>query len=179
MSVRKIITISNKILYQESEIVTKFDSKLRALIRDMFDTMHEEHGVGLAAVQIGVLTRAIVIDLEKSGFAKGTFINPEIIEQSDDMEENEEGCLSIPGVTANLKRPKSVKISYQNIFGDFETKEAEGLFARALCHEIDHINGKVFIDQLDDAERSKVEEDILEVKGGRMPLHFQKPAYRS
>lgn len=179
MAVRKIITIADPVLYKESEMVVKFDGELRELIRDMFDTMYEERGVGLAAIQIGIPKKVIIIDLENSGFLKGVFINPEVVFTSPDMDFGEEGCLSIPGVTANLSRPKFVRISYQNMFGEKHEVEGSDLLARALLHEIDHTKGKVFIDQLEVTEREKVEPEIQDVKKGRKPEHFRKPPYRS
>jgi peptide deformylase len=178
MAVKKVITISSPVLYRESEKIEKFDGELRDLVRDMFDTMYEEHGVGLAAVQIGVLKRVIVIDLENSGFIKGVFINPEVIYTSPETQFGEEGCLSVPGVTANLKRPKHVRVSYQNIFGEHLEVQGSDLLARALLHEIDHVNGKVFVDQLEVEERQHVENEIQEVKKGRRPENFRKPNYR-
>lgn len=178
MAVKKIITIANPILYKPSETVEKFDSSLRSLIRDMFDTMYEDNGVGLAAVQIGILKRVIVVDLEKAGHIKGAFINPEVVEASDDFDYGEEGCLSVPGVTANLKRPKWVKISYQNAFGEKLEIEGNDFMARALLHEIDHTLGKVFIDALEEKDRQEVEEDIEYIRQGKMPKHYRKPPYR-
>ncbi|MDH4263703.1 MAG: peptide deformylase [Spirochaetia bacterium] len=178
MAIRKIITLADSVLYRESEKVDKFNSELRDLIRDMFDTMYDESGVGLAAVQIGVLKRVIIIDLEHSGFIKGVFINPEVVFTSSEMQFGEEGCLSVPGVTANLSRPKHIRVAYQNMFGERLEIEGSDLLARALLHEIDHINGKVFVDQLEFEERQKVENDIQEVKKGRRPEHFRKPNYR-
>jgi peptide deformylase len=178
MAVRKVITIADERLYQPSENVEQFDNKLRDLVRDMFDTMYEEHGVGLAAVQIGIMQKVIVIDLENAGFVKAALINPEVVETSDDTDFNEEGCLSVPGVTANLSRPKWVKVAYQDVFGSPKELEGADLLARALLHEIDHTNGKVFIDQLNSDERKKVEIDIKDVKEGRLPKHYHKPPYR-
>jgi len=179
MAAKKIVTISNPVLYTASQRVETFDAELRDLVRDMYDTMYEENGVGLAAVQIGILKRVIVIDLEKSGFIKGVFINPEVVDTSSEMDFGEEGCLSVPGVTANLDRPKYVTIKFQNIFGEYQQIEGHDLLARALLHEIDHINGKVFIDQLEASERAAVEEDIQSVKNDRPIKNFHKPAYRS
>lgn len=178
MAIKKIRTLADPVLYKVSSKVEKFDGKIRNLIRDMYDTMYEEHGVGLAAVQIGVLKRVIIIDLENSGFIKGVFINPEVVYESPDFQFGEEGCLSVPGVTANLKRPKHVRISYQTMFGEIREVEGRDLLARALLHEIDHINGKVFVDQLEVEERQNVENEIQEVKKGRRPENFRKPNYR-
>ena len=94
MAARKILTIHDPVLYQVSDAIDKFDSKLRSLVRDMFESMQAARGVGLAAVQIGILQRVLVIDLAEQGFTKGSFINPHIIQQSQELQHGEEGCIS-------------------------------------------------------------------------------------
>ena len=103
----------------------------------------------------------------------------EMVFTSSETQFGEEGCLSVPGVTANLKRPKHIRIAYQNMFGEHLEVEGSDLLARALLHEIDHVNGKVFVDQLEAEERQHVESEIQEVKKGRRPENFRKPKYRS
>jgi len=178
MSTIKVKTIFEKVLYQRSETVTKFDSELRNLVKNMFDTMYSERGVGLAAVQIGVLKRVMVIDLEDSGFIKGTFINPVLVEQSEEIQIGEEGCLSVPGVVAQLKRPRWVKIGYQDIFGEPKTVEGENLLARAFLHEMDHLEGKVFIDLLEPDIRKEVEPQVNIIKKGGTIADGTRPDYR-
>ncbi|MCS6985792.1 MAG: peptide deformylase [Leptospiraceae bacterium] len=178
MAVRKILTIADPRLYQVSEPVTKFDRKLRDLARDLFDSMYAAGGVGLAAVQIGVLKRIMVIDLLKEGFYKAVFVNPVLIEKSQELQQGEEGCLSVPGLSLPLARPKWVKVAYQDLMGKEHTIEAEMLMARALLHEMDHLDGKVFVDQLEPDLRLSVEEDIALIKKGAEPRHYKVPPYR-
>lgn len=178
MASLQLKTIADPVLYQKSQPVTEFNSELRELVRDMFEIMYKEHGVGLAAVQVGVLKRILIIDLVEAGFIKGVFINPEIITASKETQTGEEGCLSIPGVVTPLCRPKSVEIRYQDIFGETKTIQGKDLMARALLHEMDHLEGKVFIDLLEPAEREKVSTEINLIKSGKTVLEAQKPDYR-
>ncbi|MDH5716450.1 MAG: peptide deformylase [Spirochaetia bacterium] len=178
MAVRKILTIPDNRLYKISVEVTEFDKKLRDQVRDMFDSMRSASGVGLAGVQIGILKRIMVIDLEEAGFIKGVFINPVIEEKSEETQEGEEGCLSVPGITAPLLRPKWIKLSYQNLAGKRGTIEAEMLFARAVLHEMDHMDGKVFIDLLEPDIKKSLKNDIELVKKGKLPSSYNEPEYR-
>jgi len=123
------------------------------------DTLHELEGVGLAAPQIGVLKRVFVVDLGKGPVA---YINPEIIAKEEELQEDE-GCLSVPPVRVNVKRYKKIKVKALNIDGEEEVFEAEGLLAKAIQHEVDHINGTLVIDRLDKEERSKALSELREV----------------
>ena len=165
-------------LYKVSAKIETFDSSLRPLVRDMFDTMYEARGVGLAGVQIGVLKRLLVIDLEDMGFTKGVFINPVVAEASDEIQQGEEGCLSVPGLAAQLDRPKWVKVKYQNIAGEENFVEGEMLMARALLHEMDHLDGKVFVDQLEPDLRLELQDNIELIKQGKEPSNAVVPDYR-
>ncbi len=178
MAVLKIRTIPDPVLYKKSARVTEFDKKLRDLVRDLFDTMYAESGVGLAAVQVGILTAVIVIDLEKMGHQKGVFVNPELVEASKETVIQEEGCLSVPGLSANLERPRRVKVRYQDVFGNEKYLEGENIMARALVHEMDHLKGEVFIDKLTPEVRQTVEEDIERIKRGLAPRNSSEPEYR-
>jgi len=177
--VKPILTIQDKRLYQVSEAIKKFDRSLRDLVRDMFDSMIEEGGVGLAAVQIGVLKRVLVIDLVQKGFIKGAFVNPRVIEASDEMQDGEEGCLSVPGLSAELKRPRWVKIGYQDLSGNEKVVEGEMLLARAFLHEMDHLDGKVFIDQLEPKLHKELAGDIDRIKHGLPVKEPHEPKYRN
>lgn len=179
VAVRPVLTIQDERLYQISEPVKKFDKGLRDLVRDMFESMAEEGGVGLAAVQIGVLKRVLVIDLVEKGFIKGAFINPHLIEASDEMQEGEEGCLSVPGLSAELKRPRWVKIGYQDLSGNHKIVEGEMLLARAFLHEMDHLDGKVFVDQLEPSIHKLLAGDIDRIKHGLPVEHAVEPRYRN
>ncbi len=165
MAIRIILTIPDPVLYTSSLPVTSFGRDLRNLVRDMYDTMNKANGVGLAAVQAGVLQRVLIIDLEHQGFRKGVFINPVLLESSGEQR-SEEGCLSVPGLSVPLTRPKKVVVEYQNLSGRTERVEAENLFARALLHEMDHLDGKVFIDLLEPDLRLAHAEEIEKIKQG-------------
>ncbi|MEJ5165627.1 MAG: peptide deformylase [Thermoanaerobaculia bacterium] len=149
MSIREIRKIGDPVLREICQPVTRFDGEIIKLVQDLKDTMYAAPGVGLAANQIGVPLRVAVVDIsvgdDPSSFI--VLINPEIIYQEGEQYE-EEGCLSIPGVSEKVKRPKKVRLKFQDLEGNFKEMEGEGLLARAFCHEIDHLNGKFFIDYL-------------------------------
>lgn len=144
MAIRTIRKDEDPVLRKTAKLVDQFDEKLELLVEDMIDTMYDADGVGLAAPQIGILKRVAVIDVYDESGVK-VLINPQIVDQSGDQYEIE-GCLSLPGVAGKVKRPAWVKVQYQDLRG--KTKEIEGteLLARALCHEIDHLNGILFTD---------------------------------
>lgn len=144
MGERKIITNDNEFLHKKSKTVDKFDEKLSVLIDDMIETLHsKEDAVGLAAVQIGILKNVVVIDV---GQGVLEIVNPSIVETKGEQIEYE-GCLSYPGEYKKVKRPAYVKVKAYNRNGKEYFIEGEGLLARALCHEIDHLNGIVFLDR--------------------------------
>jgi peptide deformylase len=126
-----------------SREVTVFDKRLHQLLDDMAETLTDAEGAGLAAVQVGVLRRAFIIDL---GEGITEYINPKIIERSDDTLNESEGCLSSPGQYGMVERPRYVKLEAQDRHGDLVVHEGEGLLARAMCHEYDHLNGVLFKD---------------------------------
>ena len=144
LALRKIITEENELLYKISKPVEKFDDKLSMLIDDMFDTMHKAKGVGLAAPQIGVLRRIVVIEINNIQYE---LVNPVITEQSGEQIA-EEGCLSIPGFYAKTRRPARVKVEAYDRHGDKKTYTGEDLLARAFCHELDHLDGILFKSKL-------------------------------
>ena len=142
MAIRKIVTLGDEVLRKNSRPVVKFDEKLWQLLNDMKETMEKADGVGLAAVQVGVLRRVIVINV---GDGLIELINPEIIEVSGEQE-GQEGCLSVPGRWGIVKRPDFVKLRAQNRKGQWRLYEGTGLKARCFCHEIDHLDGGLYID---------------------------------
>ncbi|MBN2260993.1 MAG: peptide deformylase [Clostridiales bacterium] len=150
MALRNVRIDGDPVLRKISKEVTKFDEKLEVLAKDMIDTMYEEDGVGLAAPQIGILKRLVVIDVY-DGKGAHVIVNPEIIYEEGEQFEIE-GCLSVPNVTGSVRRPLIVKVKAQNLAGETFEMIGEGLMARALCHEIDHINGILFIDKIEDEE---------------------------
>ena len=147
MAIRIIRQEGDEILKKKSREVEVIDEKLQELIEDMIDTMHQKEGVGLAAVQVGVLKRVIVIDTYEENNPLYVFINPEIIEVKGEREV-EEGCLSFPNKFAKVIRPEKVKIKALDRNGKLLELTATGLLAQAICHEIDHLNGIVFVDQM-------------------------------
>ena len=178
MAIRNVLSIPHPTLYKVSEKVTTFNDELRTLARDMFDTMYNEQGVGLAAVQIGILKRMLVIDLVDAGFTKGIFINPILLDSSKEMQNDEEGCLSVPGISSLLSRPMWVKVQYQTLSGDTKIIEGEKIMARALLHEMDHLDGKVFVDLLEPSNRQLVECDIQNLIDGKPLQNPKTPKYR-
>jgi peptide deformylase len=158
MALRKIITIPDPQLRLVSAPVAAVDKGILQLADDMLETMYDAPGIGLAAIQIGVPQRILVIDLAKKDEAKNpiVFINPEIIGQSEELSVYEEGCLSIPEYYEEVERPAVVKVRFTNSKGKVEEIDADGLLATCLQHEIDHLDGKLFIDYLSKLKRDRV-----------------------
>ncbi len=143
MALRKIVTIGDEILNKKCRKVEKFDERLHELLEDMAETLEAANGVGLAAVQIGILRRVVIIDI---GEGRIELINPEIIETSGEQD-GQEGCLSVPGKWGDVVRPNYVKVRAQDRHGnEFETSGTE-LLARAFCHELEHLDGHLFIEK--------------------------------
>jgi peptide deformylase len=158
MAKRDILIIPDKRLRLKSEPVGAIDKSVRALIDDMFETMYEAPGIGLAAIQIGVPKRVITMDLAKKDEPKApqVFINPEITWKSDETAIYEEGCLSIPEYYEEVERPNAVQVKFLDREGKPQEIEARGLLATCLQHEIDHINGVLFIDHISKLKRDMV-----------------------
>jgi peptide deformylase len=158
MAVRDILILPDKRLRLVSEPVKKIDSAVRKLVADMFETMYDAPGIGLAAVQIGVPQRVVTMDLAKKDEPKQpqVFINPEIVWESPEQAVHEEGCLSIPEFYDEVERPAQVKVAYLDLEGVAHEVEANGLFATCLQHEVDHLNGTLFIDHLSKLKRDRV-----------------------
>ena len=145
MALREIRVEGDEILRKKSRVVDVIDDKVRELIKDMDETMHAANGVGLSAVQVGVLKRIIVIDVNYDGTESLKLINPEIV-KTKGKEEYQEGCLSFPNKFAKVIRPSEVTVKALDENGKQVTIKGKGLLAEALCHEIDHLDGKLFID---------------------------------
>ena len=158
MSRRNIVIEPDPILRKKSDILEKVDDELRILLDDMLETMYSAPGIGLAAVQIGILKRLIVIDISKDKEKKNPIflINPEIISKSKNTSIYEEGCLSLPGHFAEIERPEECQIKYIDYEGKKNEMKANGLLATCIQHEIDHLNGILFIDYL-----SKLKKDMI------------------
>ncbi len=163
MALREILVVPDPILKQVSTPVEKVDDELRALMDDMLETMYAAPGIGLAAVQIGVPKRVIVMDLARPEEEPQPryFVNPEILWSSDETEPYEEGCLSVPEIYDEVDRPSKVKLKYLNYQGEEVVEDAEGLFAVCIQHEMDHLQGVLFIDHL---SRLKRERAVAKVK---------------
>ena len=144
MALRTIVTEPDEMLRKKSREVTNFNERIHQLLDDMKDTMYESNGVGLAAVQVGVLRRVVVIDVEdEHGCIE--LINPEIIHMEGEQD-GREGCLSFPGKMGYVKRPMTVTFRAQDRNGEWYEMTGEGMFARCVCHELDHLDGVVFLD---------------------------------
>lgn len=163
MALREILVVPHPVLKQVSTNVDVVDDDLRALMDDMLETMYAAPGIGLAAVQIGVPKRVIVMDLAREGEDKQPryFVNPEILWASEETAPYEEGCLSVPEIYDEVERPAQVKLRYLNYQGERIEEDADGLFAVCIQHEMDHLEGVLFIDHL---SRLKREQAIKKVK---------------
>ena len=150
---RKLIDSQNPILRKKSQKIGQIDSEIKELSQDMSQIMVEKQGVGLAAVQIGELKRIILAQTENG---LKFFINPEIVKKSRQTEILEEGCLSLPGLWLKIKRPNQVEVKFLNLQGQEEIIKAQGLLARILQHEIDHLDGKLIIDRISFWQRLKI-----------------------
>jgi peptide deformylase len=158
MTLRDIIILPDKRLRQMSKPVAEIGADIRGLVGDMFDTMYEAPGIGLAAIQVGVKARIVVMDLSKreAEAEPKVFINPEITWSSEEKSVYEEGCLSIPDIHEDVARPARVKVKYLDLDGKPHEEDAEGLFATCIQHEIDHLNGVLFIDHISKLKRDRI-----------------------
>jgi peptide deformylase len=158
MAIREIITIPDKRLRLKSEPIVKIDASVKKLVDDMFATMYDAPGIGLAAIQLGIAKRVVTMDLsKKEDDAKPlVFINPEVTWKSEEKNKYEEGCLSIPEYYEEVERPTEVKVKYMDLEGKSYEITATGLLATCLQHEIDHTNGILFIDYLSKLKRDRV-----------------------
>lgn len=146
MAIRNIREVGDSVLNKVAKEIKEVDKKLLTLIDDMLDTMYDANGVGLAAPQVGILKRLVVIDVSEEGDTPIILINPVIIE-TEGEQVGDEGCLSVPGKVGTVSRPNYVKVKAFNEKMEEYTLEGTGLLARAFCHEIDHLDGKLYVDQ--------------------------------
>jgi len=158
MALREIIKLPDKRLRLKSEPVKRIDAGIRKLVDDLFETMYEAPGIGLAAIQIGVAKRVVTMDLSKKedDHKPLVFIDPEVTWRSEEVSKYEEGCLSIPEFYEEVERPARVKVRYLDLAGKEHEIEASGLFATCLQHEIDHTNGVLFIDHISKLKRDRI-----------------------
>jgi peptide deformylase len=158
MTIRPIITIPDPVLREVCAPVATVDDDVRKLADDMLETMYDAPGIGLAASQIGLLQRIFVLDVAKDDAPKEpmVFINPKIVWSSDDLSVYQEGCLSIPDYYEEVERPAEVTVQFLNREGAEQELKADGLLATCIQHELDHLNGKLFIDYLSKLKRDRV-----------------------
>ena len=175
MTVRDILILPDKRLRLVSKPVAKIDAATKKLVEEMFETMYDAPGIGLAAIQIGEPRRIVTMDLAKKDEPKEpqVFINPEVMEESEEKNIHEEGCLSIPEYYEEVERPASVKVRYLDLDGKQHEIEAEGLLATCIQHEIDHLNGVLFIDHISKLKRDRV------IKKFTKAAKLGKPAIKS
>ena len=158
MTIRKILTEPDPFLRHKSEKVDQVNDEIRTLMDDMLETMYNAPGIGLAAIQIGILKRVIVIDLSRDDEKKSPmyFVNPEIITNSNNNTAYEEGCLSVPGQFAEINRPDKCKVKYLDYDGKEKILDAQGLLATCIQHEMDHLEGILFIDYLSKLKKGMI-----------------------
>ncbi|MBI4276148.1 MAG: peptide deformylase [Rhizobiales bacterium] len=158
MAPRDIIILPDKRLRLISKPVDKIDGSIKTLVEEMFETMYAAPGIGLAAIQVGEPKRVVTLDLAKKEEPKApqVFINPEIVWRSEEVRVHEEGCLSIPEFYEEVERPAQVKIRYLDLDGETHEVDATGILSTALQHEVDHLNGVLFIDHLSKLKRDRV-----------------------
>ena len=169
MSVKTILTEPNKLLRQVSKSVEKVGNEERALMDDMLDTMYEAPGIGLAAIQIGVPKRIIVMDISRDEDKKEPryFVNPIIKNKNKEKTKYEEGCLSVPDQFAEIERPSACEVEYLDYNGKKQILKAEGLLATCIQHEMDHLEGILFIDYLSKLKKSMIIKKLSKIKVNR------------
>ena len=166
MTIRKILTEPDPFLRQKSNEVEEVNDEIRFLMDDMLETMYKAPGIGLAAIQVGVPKRVIVMDLSRDDEKKNPlyFVNPELITNSDNNAAYEEGCLSVPGQFAEINRPDKCKVKYLDYNGNEQILNADGLLATCIQHEIDHLEGILFIDYLSKLKKSMIVKKLSKQK---------------
>ncbi len=171
MTIKPLIILPDPLLREISKPVERIDDGVRKFARDMLDTMYDAPGIGLAAIQVGEPIRMLVIDLAKEGEepAPRIVINPEIVTSGEDRSVYEEGCLSIPDYYAEVERPATVRVKYLDEHGKLQEVDADGLLATCLQHEIDHLNGVLFIDYISKLKRDMVMKKFKKLAKDRPP----------
>ena len=163
MTIKKILFYPNPALRKQNKDIETIDEKIKTLSNDMIETMYAAPGIGLAAPQIGVNLKVFVMDCTVKKESPRTFINPKIVQSSDESEKSEEGCLSFPDQFVEVIRPITCKISFMNLEGNEIVEDFEDLEARCIQHEIDHLNGKLFIDHLSRLKRNRIKKKLQKV----------------
>ena len=165
MAVLEVVNYGNPILRKVCEPVKDF-TNLDSIVDDMFDSMYEAEGIGLAANQVGIDLNLFIIDITHTEESESTytFVNSSIIETGGDEELFQEGCLSLPGIALNVCRPEKVKLKYQTLDEQWHEDEFEGLLARAIQHEMDHLNGVFIVDRVSELERIQYQKDLKDLE---------------
>ena len=163
MTLRTVLVFPDSRLRNIAQEVTVFDDNIKTLAADMQETMYAENGIGLAAIQINVQQRMITVDVSEDQSGLTTMINP-IITESSGEQVCQEGCLSVPEIYADVTRAEKITVSAQDIHGEHFTIDADGLMAVCIQHEIDHLDGKVFVDYLSPAKRQRIQKKMLKRK---------------
>ena len=167
MALRDILTIPDPVLRKVAEPVEEVTPDMQTLFDDMLATMYDAPGIGLAAPQIGLLSRVVVVDVTKDEDAEKdpmVFVNPQVTWQSEELSEHEEGCLSIPEVFETVVRPAQVTVSFLDRQGKEQSRDCDGLLATCIQHEIDHLNGVLFIDYLSKLKRDRIVKKFTKAK---------------
>jgi len=174
MTIRPLVILPDPLLRQVSNPVERVDDDLRKFADDMLETMYDAPGIGLAAIQVGEPLRMLVLDVAEKDEPKNpqVFINPEIVSRSDALNVHEEGCLSIPDYYAEVERPAEVTVKYIGLDGKEKVVEANGILATCLQHEIDHLNGVLFIDYLSKLKRDMVVRKFKKLAKDRPPARM-------
>ena len=166
MAIREIIKVPNPILKKVSKPVDQVDDEIRGILDDMLDTMYDAPGIGLAAIQIGIPLRMLVIDISSIGEKENNeknpqfFINPEIIAPSNNLSSFEEGCLSVPGFNETISRPDKIDLIYQDLKGNIHHEQPEGLLTVCIQHEMDHLEGKLMVDYISPIKRDRIRKKL-------------------
>ena len=165
MAIRKILKFPDQDLRIKAKPVESFDDELKTLTDDMFDTMHSVNGIGLAATQIGVAKQVAVIDISPEKKEPLVIVNPAIqILDPTKTEDYDEGCLSVPGFFEKISRPSDIKLTYQDLNGKKQEIKPEGLLTKVVQHELDHLNGRLFVDHISELKRRRIRNKIVKQK---------------
>ena len=165
MTIRKILKFPDQDLRIKAKPVETFDEELKTLTDDMFETMHSVNGIGLAATQIGVAKQVAVIDISPEKNEPLVIVNPMIqILDPSKTEDYDEGCLSVPGFFEKISRPSDIKLSYQDLNGKKQEIKPEGLLTKVVQHELDHLNGRLFVDNISELKRRRIRNKIVKQK---------------
>jgi peptide deformylase len=160
MAILEILEFPDPRLRTEAKVVSSVDDEVRKIVEDMFETMYAAPGIGLAATQVNVHKRIMVIDVSEDQSEPLVFINPELEPVESELQEHQEGCLSVPGFYENVKRPARVRVNALGLDGKPFTLEPEGLLAVCIQHELDHLNGKLFVDYLSGLKRTRIRKQL-------------------